>query len=379
MRLDDATADDIAQGFIADRILDRDLVAAADPNKGRFRSLLLRSLTNYTIDVLRKRSPGARGPALIQSEEDAVPIEGVEKPQADPFDVAWARGVLSRALATMRAECDAQGCSQRWTLFHRRVLQPLFDDHEPPAYDELLREFQFISPQQASNALITAKRHFQRVLCQVVGEYAEGDAEISSELMDLRSIVEAAGPLNIYFGEFVASGEPRVLSSQHDDSTQHVRQLAELLLIENEPESPWRVEEYPSLWQHQLDQSLTSIVTVVGHLHQSERLIDRSDNASVATVKDLLHHDSPSLESLSALKDAARGYVRADQNDFPAELATALYFACIAVGIVRRQMRISKSDDIVLEYGFRLLVGRPWLDDQTRRIVQHALERIRTA
>jgi hypothetical protein len=79
---------------------------------------------------------------------------------------------------------------------------------------------------------------------------------------------------------------------------------------------------------------------------------------------------------LSELKNAARALIRGDCEDFPAELATALYFACIAAGIVKNRVRITKSDDVVLEYGFRLLEARPWLDSDTRRLVQQAIQRI---
>jgi hypothetical protein len=240
--------------------------------------LLLKSLTNYAIDELRKRLPGGGSRSPAQSKEDSVSLEWVDKPAADPFDIAWAREMLSQALRTMRVECDAQGCPERWLLFHRRVLQPMFDDQKPPVYDDLLREFQFVSPQQASNALITAKRHFQRALCQVVGEYAESDAEISLEIIDLRAIVQAAGPLNMDFGQLAAGGAPQEFASRRDDSTQHVRQLAELLVIEKEPDSLWRVDDYPSLWRHQLSQPLTSVLAVAGQVQQSEKrqCVDRN-------------------------------------------------------------------------------------------------------
>ena len=54
MRVDRNRADDLVQGFIAEKILQRDLLAQADPAKGKFRALLVKSLERYTIDQFRK-------------------------------------------------------------------------------------------------------------------------------------------------------------------------------------------------------------------------------------------------------------------------------------------------------------------------------------
>jgi hypothetical protein len=212
------------------------------------------------------------------------------------------------------------------------------------------------------------------VLGQVIAEYAEDDAEVSDEIMDLRAIVQAAGPLEISLGQLVAADERKSLATRGEDTS---KKLAELFLVESGPESPWRDEDYFSLWQHQLDQPLESMLMLTGTPPNEPSGIFGSETASSQTIKDLLHQASPSTDSLRGLKDAARSCVRSDRSDFPGELATALYFACIAVGITRRRVRITKSEDAVLEYGFRLLVVRPWLDDTTRRLVQSALEQIR--
>jgi hypothetical protein len=42
-QMDVHSAEDLLQGFISDKILERDLLAQAGPGKGRFRSLLLAS------------------------------------------------------------------------------------------------------------------------------------------------------------------------------------------------------------------------------------------------------------------------------------------------------------------------------------------------
>src|SRR5678815_584864 len=45
--------DDLLQGFIADKVLERDLLATADRERGRFRSFLITALNNYAANQLR--------------------------------------------------------------------------------------------------------------------------------------------------------------------------------------------------------------------------------------------------------------------------------------------------------------------------------------
>ena len=68
-------------------------------------------------------------------------------------------------------------------------LDPALDDAPPEPYERVIERFKFASPAAASNALVTAKRMFERNLRSVVGEYAADDAEIEAELAELRAVV----------------------------------------------------------------------------------------------------------------------------------------------------------------------------------------------
>src|SRR4051812_24766645 len=53
-RLESDAAEEILQGFIVEKVLERDLFATADPAKGKLRSLMLKSLQHYLVDRLRR-------------------------------------------------------------------------------------------------------------------------------------------------------------------------------------------------------------------------------------------------------------------------------------------------------------------------------------
>src|SRR5213079_336957 len=50
MRIDEHRADDLLQGFLADRVLQQDMIAQADRERGKFRTFLLATLKRYAID-----------------------------------------------------------------------------------------------------------------------------------------------------------------------------------------------------------------------------------------------------------------------------------------------------------------------------------------
>lgn len=203
-RLPAQDVEDVLQAFVAEKVLAQNVVTRAEAARGRFRTFLLTSLNNFLAsrqrhDFRQKRGGGWRAVAdgdRLLAVVAADTFGTADGPQADAFDVAWAREVLRQAIELMRAECESGGRASTWGVFCARVLDPIFADVPPVPYPELVQRFGFDSPAQASNALVTANRHFMRVLRRVVGGYEQDPAAIEAELLDLRRIVSSsrAGP-----------------------------------------------------------------------------------------------------------------------------------------------------------------------------------------
>jgi hypothetical protein len=79
---------------------------------------------------------------------------------------------VTETVARMQAECQAKGRLDRWGVFKARLLDPILDGTRAPSYEELIARLGFRSPAEASNALITARRQFDRLLREIVAEYA---------------------------------------------------------------------------------------------------------------------------------------------------------------------------------------------------------------
>ena len=158
----------------------------ADRERGRFRALLLTALHRYVISEIRRNR---RGPATIT--DPAGVADSVCSP-AEAYEVAWARAVIGKTLARMKAAC-ANGRADLWGVFESRLVRPALHGAEVPPYASIVEQFGFQSPMQAANALTTGKRMFQRILREEVSEYAADDAEVDAEIAELLGILSRAG------------------------------------------------------------------------------------------------------------------------------------------------------------------------------------------
>lgn len=205
-RLAPDQADDVLQGFVADKVVERDLIAGADRAKGKFRTFLLTALEHYHISQVRKQTARKRAPDGGQivpldpgSADDAGGANQAHDPAAPgpgpdhAYDVAWAREVIAEATRRTQAECESGGRPELWGLLQGRILAPATDGAEPAGYEELITRFGLKSPLQVSNLLVTARRMFARNLKAVVAEYAGDAEEVEEEIRDLKAILGGGG------------------------------------------------------------------------------------------------------------------------------------------------------------------------------------------
>jgi len=112
-------AEDLTQDFFV-MILKSDWLQIADPSRGRFRSLLLKSLKNFLNDAADKTYACKRGGRVRFVSWDDWIAEAPSQlsistqtlnslPAERLFDVQWAATVVERALRRLREECECKG------------------------------------------------------------------------------------------------------------------------------------------------------------------------------------------------------------------------------------------------------------------------------
>lgn len=184
-------AEDIVQGFLSEKLLERNVLRQASPGKGRLRSFVLKVFRNYAIGQLRRLQALKRRPESPDAVRlDALPELAADgSSQADAFDVLWARQLLARTVDRMREECRAKSREALWGVFEDRVLGPLCDGTAPMPYEQLVSRFGLRSPSEASNLLITAKRMFSRILRELVRETVADERDVEAEIRELQRVL----------------------------------------------------------------------------------------------------------------------------------------------------------------------------------------------
>lgn len=114
-------AEDLTQSFFAHLLEDRAL-AAAQRERGRFRTFLLTSLRNHLANHYKhsrrlKRTPsGGLVPLEELSDAELDSLRHDESPERE-FERKWAKAVVNRVLDRLKAECVAVGQAQRFDIF----------------------------------------------------------------------------------------------------------------------------------------------------------------------------------------------------------------------------------------------------------------------
>ena len=112
-------AEDLTQDFFV-IMMEGDWLQNADPSRGRFRSLLLKSLKNFLNDAGDKIRARKRGGDMSfvswdpwKSEVPSQLSMSTQRLNSLPaerlFDVRWAATVVERALGRLREECERKG------------------------------------------------------------------------------------------------------------------------------------------------------------------------------------------------------------------------------------------------------------------------------
>jgi hypothetical protein len=102
--------------------------------------------------------------------------------------------VLAQTLQRMEADCKDPAADQPrrgyiWEMFRLRLLDPVFEETEPPPYEQLVSRFDLRSPTDASNLLLSSKRIFKMHLGRVIKEYAEQDVATTAEIQALEEFL----------------------------------------------------------------------------------------------------------------------------------------------------------------------------------------------
>jgi len=188
-------AQDLAQEFFA-RLLEKNYLQAAAPEKGRFRSYLLLLLKRFLADQWdrahrQKRGGGQPAVSLDAADTRFFPrVEPADDFTPDKlFDRAWAASLLANALQALREECRAAGKGE---LFD--ALRPFLAGEKPARYAEVSTRLG-LRESYAKVLVHRLRRRLRALVRAEIARTARSREEVETELRDLQAILAgAAGP-----------------------------------------------------------------------------------------------------------------------------------------------------------------------------------------
>jgi RNA polymerase sigma-70 factor (ECF subfamily) len=179
-------ARDLTQEFFA-RLLEGNWLSPANPQRGRFRSFLLRCLSRFLVDEWRRATAQKRGGgreffSLDEARaEDNWAMEPVA-PDTPPqiYDRHWAEAVLGRANARLRADYEAAGERDRFETLKIYLL----DGYEPASYAEAAARLGLTVP-AVKSAIYKLRQRFGQAVRAEVAETVARPEDIEQELEHL--------------------------------------------------------------------------------------------------------------------------------------------------------------------------------------------------
>lgn len=192
-------AQDLTQDFFV-KVLRGNLLKVADPERGRFRSLLQKALVNFLNDVHAKRSAKKRGGEMnfislenwvLQSPSQLrLPTSAIDSwPPARLFDVRWAATVVEQALLRLREECQARGRRRAFDVLRGTLTAPRGEI----SYAALGKKLH-VDALQIKRLIYALRRRYRELLREEVAQTVARPEDVEEELRYLcRVIAEESG------------------------------------------------------------------------------------------------------------------------------------------------------------------------------------------
>jgi DNA-directed RNA polymerase specialized sigma24 family protein len=179
-------AQDFTQDFFV-TILKNNWLQHADRNRGRFRSLLLRSLQNFLINAAEKTHARKRGGGvefiswddwMAEASQLSIPVQLLDSlPPERIFDLTWATAVVEHAFQRLREECESKG--KLW-LF-QALSSHLTDERDEVSYAKLSAELG-MAETAVKKQMHNMRQRYRNLLRDEVSQTVENPADVDDEI-----------------------------------------------------------------------------------------------------------------------------------------------------------------------------------------------------
>lgn len=189
---DHQAAQDHVQDFLV-MVVNQDLLARADSQRGSFRSYLLGVFRNFLKKDYRKSQTQKRGGSFrISSLEELTEERFEAQPQTDlspdiEFDRMWAAAILRHSVTRLREEYNLADRSELFTFLEPLLTGSAADQHSNIEIAERLG----MSVSGVGVSIYRMRRRFREILRDEVSDTVGDEDELEVEMAYLRSLFSA--------------------------------------------------------------------------------------------------------------------------------------------------------------------------------------------
>ena len=179
----------MTQEFFA-RLLARQAVAEANPDRGRFRSFLLGSLKHFLADEwdkarAQKRGGGQVVPLDFESEESRLAHESVETDTPETaYERRWAISLLEQVYRRLEEESRRAGKEKQFAA----LRMALMGERSAVPYAELGRNLD-MTEAAVKMAVLRLRQRYRELLREAIADTVSGPEEVADELRHLLQIL----------------------------------------------------------------------------------------------------------------------------------------------------------------------------------------------
>ena len=183
-------AEDLTQGFFA-RLLEKNWLESADPNRGRFRTFLLTAVTRFLANEYDRDQALKRGGGQRVLSFDAQDAEGryLLEPASDStpetnFEHQWAHQILAVVMEKLRTEFDGGGRAGRFEALKGFLL----GEGEVQSYAATAARLG-ISESAVKSGIHRLRQRYGEILRDEIAQTVETAAEVEAEISHLLNIL----------------------------------------------------------------------------------------------------------------------------------------------------------------------------------------------
>ena len=185
-------ARDLTQGFFA-KLLEKNWVAAADRNRGKFRTFLLTALKRYMANEWERQRAQKRGGGALplsldfDTAEDGFKLEPPDdRTPEDVFDACWANTLMQQARDRLRREAIRSGEGAPF----ERLVGFVTGEGEDVPYKQVAEELH-MSEAAVGGAVYRMRHRFGEILREEVADTVNDPDDVEPEVKHLLRMLVA--------------------------------------------------------------------------------------------------------------------------------------------------------------------------------------------